>query len=427
MTSVRGTAVPVDSDGLSQALTLRNRADSLPEGMPNTMDGSAGPGAAGTEGRKPRKRSVAFAYRVADLFCGCGGMSIGVANAGFPVVAAFDAWRPAIDAYNDIHKGGGANRSDAFLMDLSDVDSAVDALRFVKPAVIVGGPPCQDFSSAGRREEGDRANLTTAFARIVDGVRPYAFLMENVAAAQDRPAYHRAREIFKRAGYGLTERVVDASQCGVPQRRERFFALGMRRAPDGFADKELDARIRPTRTSVSDYWLEVTGRVPDFERIYMIPTNYKRKAVHWVHGPAPTVRRLIRGMPANYRLDNWAGCNDGDRIEGEIHSLSVRDMLRLQSFPEWVELSGNKADVGLLIGNAVPPRLAQTVATALMAAIKASERDGRVGRDGLYVGPMPGTAVPALALPELSPALFEFGATAAEVPCRAEVRLLKAA
>ena len=90
---------------------------------------------------------------VVDLFCGCGGLSKGFELAGFDIVAAYDGWQSAIACYN-------ANfEHDAHNLDLNDVETAVAEIRQHHPTIIIGGPPCQEFSNAGRREEGQRRQL----------------------------------------------------------------------------------------------------------------------------------------------------------------------------------------------------------------------------------------------------------------------------
>jgi site-specific DNA-cytosine methylase len=99
--------------------------------------------------------------RTVDLFAGCGGFSLGFQQAGFDLVAAFDNWQPAIDIYRDNFN------HPIFEQDLGDVEGYRSIVNFA-PELIIGGPPCQDFSSAGKRNENlGRANLTKAFANIV--------------------------------------------------------------------------------------------------------------------------------------------------------------------------------------------------------------------------------------------------------------------
>ena len=158
--------------------------------------------------------------RVIDLFSGCGGMSLGFQNAGFQIVAAYDNWQPAIDIYqrNFQHP--------IFKKDLSTED-VVPELKDYSPDMIIGGPPCQDFSIAGKREfRGKRANLTLKFGQIVSEVRPQWFVMENVYNIEKSPIFEEVLAIFKSAGYGITKHVWDASYMGVPQMRRRYFVVG---------------------------------------------------------------------------------------------------------------------------------------------------------------------------------------------------------
>ena len=95
--------------------------------------------------------------RAVDIFSGCGGMTLGFEQAGIDVVAAFDKWAPAVEIYR-------ANFDHPiFEKDLCDSDS-IEAIELFEPDLIIGGPPCQDYSIAGKRQQGERANLTIRFA-----------------------------------------------------------------------------------------------------------------------------------------------------------------------------------------------------------------------------------------------------------------------
>ena len=166
--------------------------------------------------------------KAVDLFAGCGGMSLGFQNAGFDIVAAFEFWDIAAECYakNFSHP--------VFRTDLSDVDLAVKQISAFSPDLIIGGPPCQDFSHAGKRIESSRASLTESYAKIVSNIHPKYFVMENVDRAEKSHAFEKARIVFKNAGYGLTQMVLDASKCGVPQKRKRFFCIGALGKEDDF-------------------------------------------------------------------------------------------------------------------------------------------------------------------------------------------------
>ena len=113
--------------------------------------------------------------RVVDLFCGCGGLSLSFAKAGMEIVAAFDNWTDALAVYRNNF------RHSAIRADLMDIDTSVELIRPYAPDMIIGGPPCQDFSSAGKRDENNgRGDLTVAYAEIISRIRPQWFVMENV-------------------------------------------------------------------------------------------------------------------------------------------------------------------------------------------------------------------------------------------------------
>lgn len=105
-------------------------------------------------------------------------------------------------------------------LDLSNVAESIAAIEPLHPEMIIGGPPCQDFSSAGKRDEDNgRGDLTVDYAEIVAAVQPEWFVMENVARIIKTQKLVDAKERFAAAGYGMTEMVLDASRCGVLEAR----------------------------------------------------------------------------------------------------------------------------------------------------------------------------------------------------------------
>ena len=285
--------------------------------------------------------------RVVDLFAGCGGLSLGFEQAGFDVVAAFEYWDTAVNCYKENFD------HPVIKFDLSDVENAINEVEKYAPDMIIGGPPCQDFSHAGKRIENDRAELTECYAEIVASIKPTCFVMENVDRARNSHAYARAREIFKQAGYGLTEIVLDASLCGTPQKRKRFICFGMLGKEDVFALKDFNSRLAEKPMTLRDYFGDSLG----FEFYYRHPRNYSRRAVFSIDEPAPTMRGVNRPVPKGYPGHK----NDACPVTDDLHVLSTKERSLIQTFPNRFKWIGSKTDVEQMIGNAVPVNLAKYV------------------------------------------------------------------
>ena len=251
-------------------------------------------------------------------------------------------------------------------MDLSDVDRATKELKDLNPDMIAGGPPCQDFSSAGKREEGTHANLTEAFAEIVARCKPGYVLMENVPRVRASNAYRHAKALLESQEYSLYERVLDANLCGSPQIRKRFFMfgwLGQKNAAERLhevIEESLDAH----RMTVKEFMKNEIS----IAHYYRHPRNYSRRAVFSVHEPSPTIRGVNRPVPPNYKRnprDSASPCG--------VRALTSSERSRIQTFPldwQWSQTDRplSKSDTELLIGNAVPVNLAKFVGSAMLAA-----------------------------------------------------------
>lgn len=290
--------------------------------------------------------------RVVDLFCGCGGLSMGFQKAGMEVVAAFDNWADALTVYR--------NNFDhpAIMANLMDVDKSVEAVRQYKPDMIIGGPPCQDFSSAGKRDENNgRGDLTVAYAHIISEVRPTWFVMENVERILKTQKLQDALSIFHAAGYGLTYTVLNAALCGVPQRRKRFVMIGKLDAQDNFMQDALKENLAEKELSVAEYF----GDKLPIKYYYRHPRSYARRGIFSTDEPSATIRGVNRPMPQGYKL------HPGDPVtslEG-IRPLTTHERSMIQTFPEDFSFDGTKTNVEQMIGNAVPVNLGYFVADAI--------------------------------------------------------------
>ena len=289
--------------------------------------------------------------KVVDLFSGCGGMSLGFEKAGFDVVGAFDNWEAAVEIYKANFK------HPIYKADLSNEDF-VPIIKGLKPDLIIGGPPCQDYSIAGKREMGKRANLTIRFGEIVSQVKSTWVVFENVYNIERFPTLPQLKEILMNAGYGISTRVLDASLCGVPQKRKRFFLVGKLNAKNGFFDDAFVANMSDVPMTVRDY----LGDALQTQFYYMHPRSYNRRAVFSIDEPSATIRGINRPIPENYKKHpaDKADISDG------VRALTTRERGYLQTFPDSFLFPGAKTEVELAIGNAVPPVLANYIAKSII-------------------------------------------------------------
>ena len=287
-------------------------------------------------------------YRLVDLFSGCGGMSLGFQNAGFKVIAGYENWLPAIEVYRSNFK------HPIFERDLSD-PSAIKEIKSHKADIIIGGPPCQDFSIAGYRMfHGKRANLTLAFCDIISSVLPKWFVMENVYNIEKSPVFTRALRAFKKAGYGITKDIFDASRMGVPQMRRRYFIIGKLGAEDDCLLNQLHADLSEERTTVKDY----LGNKLKTDFYFMHPRSYVRRAIFSVTEPSSTIRGSNRPVPERYKPHRA----DKTTNLSLVRALTTKERSYIQTFPECFILEGTKSHLEQMIGNAVPVKMAEFIA-----------------------------------------------------------------
>lgn len=299
--------------------------------------------------------------RVVDLFAGCGGMSQGFKQAGYEVVAAYDKWAAAVAVYqtNFDHP--------IFEIDLSTLKNFGDIKAF-QADMIIGGPPCQDFSSAGKRDESQgRADLTLTFAEIVASVKPKWFVMENVDRIRKSVVLHQAQSILKNAGYGLTPTILNASLCGVPQNRKRYFLVG---ELDGYHDAltpYFEKNLANEPMTIHDYLGDSLG----IEYYYRHPRSYQRRGVFSIYEPSPTVRGVNRPIPSTYKQH----ANDATSITSTLRALTTIERSYIQTFPKDFIFEGTKTNLEQMIGNAVPVRQAEYIARCLLEYIKDKTND----------------------------------------------------
>jgi DNA (cytosine-5)-methyltransferase 1 len=292
-----------------------------------------------------------------DLFSGCGGLSLGFSNAGIEVVASIDNWEKAVDVYRnnfDHH---------CYLHDITDESGCLEIIKQYQPDMIIGGPPCQDFSSAGKRDETlGRADLTYHFANIVTNYKPKWFVMENVERIKKSHILGEISDQLIKEGYGLSSLILDASFCGAPQARKRFFLIGQLGGKHNQMNGIYSKNMSKESMTIRDY----LGNSLGLEFYYRHPRNYSRRGIFSIDEPSPTVRGVNRPVPSGYQKHK--ADPEGASIE-KVRPLTTIERSYLQTFPQDFKFSGTKTNLEQMIGNAVPVNLAEFVASGILEFI----------------------------------------------------------
>lgn len=291
--------------------------------------------------------------RCVDLFAGCGGLSLGFQNAGFFIVAAFDNWDAAVEIYKQNFNHPVINQ------DLTNEIQAIQRIAEFNPDLIMGGPPCQDFSSAGKRNIAlGRADLTYHFANIVCAISPKWFVMENVPQIRKNYIIGEIVEQFIGSGYGLSSVILNASFCGVPQTRTRFFLIGHKDDGHNRLNNIMRVMLSDKAMTVRDY----LGTSLGIDYYYRHPRNYNRRGIFSIDEPSPTVRGVNRPIPSGYKLNN---CDPKSVSLDDIRPLTTIERSYIQTFPRGFNFPGVKTNLEQIIGNAVPVNLGNFVAKAI--------------------------------------------------------------
>ena len=171
--------------------------------------------------------------KVLDLFCGCGGLSLGFEQAGYEILGGIDLNPHAVATFQHNFPESVAIQADLEVLSIEAIEERIPNLAEVE--VLIGGPPCQGFSSANRwthESEDVRNRLFFEFVELADHIQPKAILIENVRGIITRDngyARDRIYQIFQERGYNVCHRVLNASHYGVPQNRPRVYIVGIRR------------------------------------------------------------------------------------------------------------------------------------------------------------------------------------------------------
>jgi len=315
---------------------------------------------------------------VIDLFCGCGGMSKGLTDAGLNVIAGIDVWDKAINSYqqNFHHQAICADLTmlppDKFNELYNSGNERIDC--------IVGGPPCQAYSMAGKRDSNDpRASLFMEYVKYLDYFNPKSFIMENVIGilsvktAQNENVIDIIMSLLTR-NYNCVICKLYASDFEVPQNRRRVIIFGIRK----------DLNIIPTDPEPI---LSVEERIPvsaillpeeEIEQSYYLSEkalqgikNKKEKAIENNNGFGAQFLDMDKPsftIPARYWKDGYDALVKYS--ETSVRRLTILELKRIQSFPDDYILLGSKKDQIMQIGNAVACRFSYHLGKHLIKMLK---------------------------------------------------------
>lgn len=359
-------------------------------------------------------------YNVIDLFCGCGGLSLGFEHAGYNLLLGIDMWKDALITYEHNHKNGNTLCADLANLKAEDVVAKIGGQQV---DVIIGGPPCQGFSIAGKRIVDDERNsLYKSFVRMVEHFKPKAFLMENVPnilSIGEGVVRESILKDFQDLGYTVTYKVCLASDYGVPQNRRRAVFVGFLNGTAFEFPKASITKAVTCKEALSDLPEE---SVPDGNPYPLeAESDYQkhmRKDSQAIHNHEITIhdektKRIIAMVPdgGNYKdlpteLQDtrkvhiaWTRlCSTKPSITidtGHRHHFhyqynripTARESARIQSFPDDFVFMCSRTSQLKQIGNAVPPLMAQALAEQILKHLNGSPdkpKDMNTNKNGFY-------------------------------------------
>lgn len=332
--------------------------------------------------------------KIIDLFCGIGGLSLGFEQAGFEVVSAVDKWADAVKTYNHNRKNKVA---EVISVEDYNVKELPELILREKIAGIIGGPPCQGFSTVGKREvEDPRNKMYLEFYKAVKLATPDFFVIENVKGMLTLNKGAFVKDLLKRFGEGLgytiSYQLLNAADYGIPQNRYRVFYVGIKNkkfvfpkpfdykltAKDGISDLEGSTSEKYGSNPQNDYQKELRGTmVKPMNQEY---TNHTEQTISII-SQVPDGGN-IKDLPAeiwqvrkyNKAFERMGTFKPSNTIDtghrnyfhySEPRIPTVRESARIQSFPDNFEIIGTRGSQYKQIGNAVPPMLARIIAETI--------------------------------------------------------------
>lgn len=343
--------------------------------------------------------------KTVSLFSGAGGLDIGAIKAGATIVWANDMMKEACESYaknigNHIVQG--------------DINEKIDELSsFTDIDLVIGGPPCQGFSVAGKMDIKDpRSQLIWSYARVIDTIRPRAFIMENVKALATLEKWKPIRQsllaLFKKYGYSVNYIVLNASDYDVPQARERVFVVGFQ--GNKLYEPDLEIMIKPYQKKAKTVRevLSVLDRAGTGNNMGTCKAKITL-AENPVLRKSPYAGMLFNGLGRPTRIDGYCATlpasmggnktpiiDELELYDGKepwiksyhekvmanpseakfapapdfLRRLTVQEAALLQTFPIDYQFCGSQSSQYTQIGNAVPCNLGKAVASMVIDVLR---------------------------------------------------------
>ena len=353
-------------------------------------------------------------YKIVDLFAGVGGLSYGFSKLdGFEIILANEIETDISKAYSLNHPG--VNMINCDINDLTE-DVIREAIGDNVIDVVVGGPPCQSYSTLGKRQMDDRANLFMQYKRVLSIIKPRAFVFENVTGILSMDKGNLFKNIqreFEELGYELKHKVLNAVDYGVPQQRERVILVGFLNGNNyeypmpmhgdnliphvTLKDAIGDLPVIGSGQTKNEYATDVSNAFLEFVRKngttelteHSAPKNGEHlirimqalkdgqskddlpEEIRPKSGYGNTYAKLWWEKPSTTITRNFA-CPSTSRCihPRDSRAMSIREGARLQSFPDDYQFYGADGMKRLEIGNAVPPLLSLAIANEMLKAIQ---------------------------------------------------------
>lgn len=350
-----------------------------------------------------------------DLFCGAGGLSRGFMDAGFDVILGIDFDDAALKTFGENH--GQAEPLKLDLFNLNNVNKIKEILdeKKISLDVLIGGPPCQGFSLAGKRKEDDERNiLYSAMVKAADLIRPKFVVLENVPGMltlYDGKAKKRIISDFESLGYKMDVKVLFAPDYGIPQIRKRAFFIGVLNGIDkidyptpilnseSYITCQQAISDLPSLIDDNDYSLDAVREYMN-EPNNLYQTEMRVRSTHvYNHYPTKHEKKTIDTIALVPDGGNYKDLPPEISVKFKYHESmtryasnkpsltidtghrthfhykynripTVRESARLQSFPDDFIFYGSKQQQYKQVGNAVPPKLGYAVGLCIINHMK---------------------------------------------------------